>query len=688
MKGHPDVPEFIRAFAGDHRYIVDYLVEEVLLRQPDQVRLFLLQTAILDRLCGPLCDAVTGQEGGGAQLEALERGNFFVVPLDDKRHWYRYHHLFAEVLHVHLKANQPDQVAVLHRRASDWYDQNGSTADAVRHALAARDFERAADLIERAVPAMSRSRQEVAVIGWLKALPDEVFRHRPVLNGHYGALLLQSGQLDGVESRLGEAQQWLDAIADPGKPPPAPLAEMIVVDEVEFRRLPGSIATHRAGFALVTGDLAGTVKYARQALDLIPEEDHLGHGSAAALLGLVAWTNGDLETARRLYVDSMGRLLKAGHTSDVLGCSIALADMNLGLGRLREAERALERGLQLGMQTGNPALALRGTADMHVGLSEIYRERNELNTAAQHLLKSQELGPFKELAQNPYRWRAAMARIREAQRDLDGAIDLLNEAERVYYGDFSPNVRPIAAMRARVWVAQGRLGNAFDWARAQGLSAADELSYLREFEHITLARMLLAKSAGDRRDGSVLEAVGLLERLLQAAQSSARMGRAIEILVLQALAQQMLGDTPAGLALLERAMTLAEPEGYVRLFVDEGEPMARLLHEAAAGGILPGYTSRLLAGFEAKQERSAVEFALPDSRGQPSSAPQPLVEPLSHRELEVLRLFKTDLMGPEIAEELVIALSTVRTHTKSIYSKLNVTNRRAAVKRAAELGLI
>jgi LuxR family maltose regulon positive regulatory protein len=362
--------------------------------------------------------------------------------------------------------------------------------------------------------------------------------------------------------------------------------------------------------------------------------------------------------------------------------------MHIGQGHLREAMRTFERGLQLGLEPGNPALAVRGTADMHVGLSEIYRERDELDTAMQHLLRSQELGQFKELAQNPYRWRAAMARIREAQGDLEGALDLLNEAERLYYGDFSPNVRPIAAMRARVWVAQGRLGDAFDWAQTQGLSAADDLSYLHEFEHITLARMLLAKSAHDGCDQSLLEAMGLLERLLQAAQAGGRMGRTIEILVLQALAQQMLGDIPAGLALLERALTLAEPEGYVRLFVDEGQPMARLLHEAAARGILTNYTSRLLAGFEAKQQENAGESPLPDLRGQTSPSPQPLIEPLSHRELDVLRLFKTDLMGPEIAAELVIALSTVRTHTKSIYSKLNVTNRRAAVKRAAEVGLI
>src|SRR6266516_2195537 len=217
MQGHQDVPGFIRAFAGDHRYIVDYLVEEVLQRQPEPVRSFLLQTSILDRLHGPLCAAVTGQEEGNARLEALERGNFFVVPLDDKRHWYRYHHLFAEVLSAHLMAEQPDQVSALHRRASEWYEQHGSAADAIRHALAARDFARAAGLVELAVPAMGRSRQETTVLGWLKALPDQLVRARPVLSVHYAGTLLVSGELEGVEARLRDAERWLDTTADMGE---------------------------------------------------------------------------------------------------------------------------------------------------------------------------------------------------------------------------------------------------------------------------------------------------------------------------------------------------------------------------------------------------------------------------------------------------------------------------------------
>src|SRR2546421_1683342 len=305
MQGHQDVPGFIQAFAGDHRYIVDYLVEEVLQRQPESVRSFLLQTSILDRLSGPLCDAVTGQKEGQARLLALERGNFFVVPLDDKRHWYRYHHLFAEVLSAHLMAEQPDQVSTLHRRASEWYEQHGSAADAIRHALAAQDFARTADLVELAVPAMRRSRQEATLLGWLKALPDELVHCRPVLSVHYAGTILLSGELEGVEARLRDAERWLDTKADMGELALASSAEMVVVDEEEFRGLPGSIAIYRAASALALGDVADTMKYARRALDLVPEDDHLRRGSAAGLLGLAYWTSGDLEAAHRSYAECM-----------------------------------------------------------------------------------------------------------------------------------------------------------------------------------------------------------------------------------------------------------------------------------------------------------------------------------------------------------------------------------------------
>jgi LuxR family maltose regulon positive regulatory protein len=307
-------------------------------------------------------------------------------------------------------------------------------------------------------------------------------------------------------------------------------------------------------------------------------------------------------------------------------------------------------------------------------MSELHREQNDLHAATQLLLKSKELGERTGLPQNWYHWCVAMARIREAQGDLDGTLDLLGEAERLYTSDFFPNVRPVTALVTRVWVAQVRVGEALGWAREQDLDVSDDLSYLREFEHITLARVLLARSKSERRDSSMLEAMGLLEHLLQAAQAGGRTGSVIEILVLQALAHQTQGDIPAALAPLQQALSLAEPEGYVRMFVDEGSPMAHLLEEAAKDGIAPNYVRHLLIALGKAEDRPPVT--------------QGLIEPLSERELEVLRLLGTDLNGPEIARELVVSLNTMHTHTKNIYSKLGVNNRRAAVRRAEELDML
>ena len=530
------------------------------------------------------------------------------------------------------------------------------------------------------------------VLGWLKALPDELVRARPVLSVHYAGALLLNGELEGVEARLRDAEQWLDTKTDMGELALTSSAEMVVVDEAEFRGLAGNIAVYRAAIALASGDVANTMKYARRALDLVPEDDDHWRGSAAGFLGLAYWTSGDLEAAHRFYAECMARVQRAGYLSDALGCSIALADIRISQGRLREAMSTYERGLQLATEQGAPVL--RGAADMHVGMSELYRGRDDLDAATQHLLRSKELGEFAGLPQNRYRWRVAMARIREAQGDLDGAFDLLCEAERLYAGDFFPNVRPVAALVTRVWVAQGRLGEALDWARAQGLTVSDDLSYLREFEHITLARVLLARSTSDSANRSFREALGLLERLLQAAQEGERTGSVIEILVLQALAHQKRGDMPAALASLQQALTLAEPEGYVRIFVDEGPPMAVLLaklHErsrkrprAASTNVPLAYIERLLALLRGERVQEGISSAAPSA----AAPAQSLLDPLTERELEVLCLIAAGLSNRDIAARLVLALSTVKSYVNTIYSKLQVESRTQAVARARALHLL
>ncbi|RPJ45826.1 MAG: helix-turn-helix transcriptional regulator, partial [Chloroflexi bacterium] len=368
MQGRQELSGFIQAFAGNHRYIMDYLIEEVLQCQPEPVRSFLLQTSILERLHGPLCDFVTGQEDGSPPLEALQRGNFFVLPLDDKRQWYTHQHPFAEVLHAYLLTEQRNQVSALHLRASVWYEQQDSASDAIRHALAAEDFARAADLIERAFPAMTRSRQEATLLGWLKALPEAVICDRPVLCNLYAGALMQSGEMEGVEGWLLAAEQWLTSTSEGHEerleaPPPG----MVIVNQEQFRWLPGAVAMHRAGLALMLGNVDETIQHARRALDLAPEDDFLRRGGAAALQGLAFWTMGDLEAARRMYPEGIVCLQRAGHLADATGCALALADIVIAQGHLHEAMGIYEQALLLASERGESNL--RGTADMLVGMS-------------------------------------------------------------------------------------------------------------------------------------------------------------------------------------------------------------------------------------------------------------------------------------------------------------------------------
>jgi LuxR family maltose regulon positive regulatory protein len=491
---------------------------------------------------------------------------------------------------------------------------------------------------------------------------------RPVLSNGYAGSLLVRGETDGVEARLHDAERWLDAAGGVHGRPPG----MVVVDEAAFRDLPAAIAIHRAGQARILGDAAGTIAHARRALDLVPEDHYLAHGAAAALLGLSYWTAGDLESAERSYVDAMANLEKAGFLADVIGCAITLADLQIAQGRLHDAMRTYEEGLQLSIAQGGPAL--RGTADMHVGMSALSRERNDLGAALAHLRAGQELGDENGLPQNPYRVRVAMARIRQTEGDLDGALELLSEAERLYANDFSPDVRTVGAIAARVLIAAGRISEASSWVRSHSLATDDDLTYVREFEHLTLARLMVAQGTRGRTDDSIGEVLEFLARLLAAAHDGNRNGSVLDILVVQALAHHANGDSPAALASLAGALGLAEPEGYVRVFVDEGPPMATLLKLAAKQPKAPGYVRQLLAAGVALEAQRPTD--------------QPLIESLSERELEVLRLLESDLDGPDIARELSVSLATVRTHTRNIYAKLDVNSRRAAVRRATELGLL
>ena len=655
LQDRTDVTDFIAAFAGSHRFVVDYLIEEVLNRAPVHVREFLHQTAILDRLSGSLCDALTGHSGGDAMLEILERANLFVVPLDDHRRWFRYHHLFADVLRSRLLAQGPEHVASLHRLASEWYEQNGDFEDAVRHALEARDFPRAARVIEATIPQIRKSRQDSALLGWLTMLPEETIRRRPVLGVFSAWSSLVSGDIASVEPQLAAAEAVL--LSPSSESAPAHDSE----PGAELAALPVTIALYRASLALAAGDLPLVKERAETALKLAAPDDHLGRGAAAGLLGLAAGASGELEEGVRAFGEAAASLRRAGNLTDALTTTLVVADMLLPLGRLRELHARYESALREATDQLNGGLP---AADLHVGISEALWERNELDSAEEHLVVAENLGEAAFSHEHHYRWFVSMARVRRAQAQPDVALDLLTGAEHRYRRGFFADAHPIDAMKARIWVTQNRVTDARAWVDKRELTPRDELRYLNEYAHITLARLLIAERAPDVFD--------LMDRLLEAAEAGGRTGVANEIQVLQALAYSERGDDARALRSLGQALERAEPEGYVRLFVDEGAPMERLLRLSTDRGLQPDYAQRLLGAFRRGD-------------GITSGGSTDL---LSDRELQVLKLLASELTGPEVARELFVSLNTLRTHTRHIFEKLGVNSRRAAVKHAKMLGLL
>ena len=373
---------------------------------------------------------------------------------------------------------------------------------------------------------------------------------------------------------------------------------IVIVDEEQFRLLPATIASTHAYLAGTLGDVAGTIKYTRQNIDLLPEDDHYGREGATSMLGIAYFAIGDLEAAYKTFEDSFEGMRKAGDIDDVGGVFL-LADIRIAQGRLFDAVSLYEQSLELVPEQG-PVPS--GTAYLYLGLSKLYHEQGNPIAAREYLLSSEEANKYSPYQLWQYRFTLAQAKVEEDQGNLDGALELLNKAERLYFRNIVPEIRPLAALKTKVWIKQGKLNKALDWAQMKGLSVDDELSYLQEFEHLTLARVLIAQFKSEPAESYILKAVELLERLLKAAEEGKRMGSVIEILALQALAQEAQGNIPLGLVPLERALILAEPQGYVRLFVDEGIPMARLLSAAKAKMIMPKYIYKLLAVFEDEKQ--------------------------------------------------------------------------------------
>lgn len=648
LEGRDDTSAFIDDFAGSGRYVVDYLVDEVLARLPDDLGAFLMTTSALRRMSAPLCDAVTGQPGSGRKmLDRLERQNLFLVPLDAHRQWFRYHHLFADVLRGHLSEAQTQTLPEIHRRASRWFEAHGERAEAVHHALEAGDHEWAADLIERAIPELRRHRQEALFGAWMKAIPDSLVRTRPALSIAYAGVLVSLGAFEGVAERLIEAEAAITDLAHP-----APLL--------------AHVELFRTALAQVRGDVEAAAGHARRVLELAPPDDHLARAGAAGFLGIVSWTKGQLDDAAGFWTVSRDGLREQGFFADVQGTTIALADIRLTQGRLAEALRLCEAARSVATDKGRPIA--RGLADMHASLALLHLDRHELAMARQHLDRCRDLGEVWGLPQFPYRSRVAWARLEMAEGRATPAIEHLLDAERRYVSDFFPNVRPVPAQIAQFNIRIGKLDPANDWARQQAIGPDDPLTYLREFEYVTLARLFIAR--GDSE--SVEQALRLLVRLAEAAERGGRKRSLIDIHLLTALAHQARHDSTEALDALRRAIALAEPEAIRRPFLDDAAALAPIFKHLSKREAASAFLRSLTTG---------AETAAP-ARHHPD-----LIEPLSDREADVLRLLRSDLSGPEIADELTVSLNTLRTHTKNIFEKLGVNSRRAAVHRAEELQL-
>ncbi|WP_154794476.1 LuxR C-terminal-related transcriptional regulator [Occultella kanbiaonis] len=664
-----DLDGFVDAFAGSHRFVLDYLMEEVVDAQPDHVRAFLFDTSVLGELTGPLCDAITGRTDGHATLAALERANLFVIPLDDERRWYRYHHLFGTALMARLTAHDPDRVARLHRAAAAWYAGQGRLADGVPHALAGGDPELAAELVDLAVPGLRRRREDRALRDWTRALPGDAARRRPLLAASLAWAYLSEGNLAGVETWLDAAEEAMRSDRSAGPDGGVLPADLLRDRENELQALPSLLAVYRASIAQASGDITSTVAHARRALELAGE-DHMSRAAAAGFLGMAAWAAGDLPTAVDIFAEAVRSMRAAGNVADSLGATVVLAELWLGQGRPDEAERLYRRALETAEQ--HPGLSTTG--DLHVGLAGVLCERGDLDGAARHLHTARDLGEAASLLENRHRWFTASAGVRRARGDCDGAVDLLDAAEPLFMPGFFPDVHPIPAARTRIRIAQGRLDDARAWARTHHLTADAEPAYLDEFDQLTLARLEVADARPDGGAASLRDVTDRLGRLASAAESAGRTGSVIDALVVRALARHAAGDLNAALSDLGRALTLGVPAGYRRLFLDEGEPMLELLRAAVA-----------------RPDRAAPARELLDAVGQDAAseaapAAEPRDDQLSDRELEVLRLLATDLTGPEIAQRLFVSVNTLRTHTKHIFTKLGVNTRRAAVRRATEQG--
>ena len=667
------VSHFIAAFSGRHQFILDYLTDEVLAGQPSPVQTFLLQTSILERLTAPLADALlpdlqypisipdTPIPNTQSLLEHLDAANLFIHPLDGERRWYRYHRLFADLLQARLQEAHPDLPPELHRRAAAWYEEHGLAASAVHHALATQDHELAIDLIDRVVGRIDTWTHVsgATYLRWLKALPDELVRARPRLRLFAARALYATGQPHEAERLLTEVEDALRA----GGPDP------------EAENLLRPLIADRASFAIVRGDLGEGIAYAEQALANLPDDDAPARLRFTAILALARLRAGDVLQASRDFAQAIATAKATGLAIAAVPLACNLAEAQMLQGQLRAALGTCQQAREMGTLDGQPT--------PHTGFADLVEARIRYEWNELQLAERQVRAGLEQLSQGniPASFglgHALLAQIRQALGDPAGAREAMIQAvQHARDGDIPRIAHTAFALQARLWLAQGQIDQAAAWASDYRQAAPVE--YLRAAEDLVLARVLLA---GDDAPA----ALSLLDALLAPALSASRLGSAIEIQALRALALAATMGQDQALQAIEWALRTAEPEGYVRLFVDEGGAMARLLRHAARRGIAPTYTGQLLEAFETTGTRSPSLDLHP-----PSAAPgaaEALIEPLTPRELEVLHLLAEGLTNPEIARQLFVSLPTVKSHTRNIYGKLGVHKRREAVNRARQLGIL
>jgi LuxR family transcriptional regulator, maltose regulon positive regulatory protein len=680
MRGRPDKQDFITAFAGSHHFIADFLVEEVLNQQPEDLRQFLLKASILERLNAGLCDALTGRSDGRALLARLEQANLFLIGMDDERKWFRFHHLFRDLLRASLETLLPAEVPGLHRSASRWYAAAGMHEEAIGHAFAALDFELAAGQIEQAASQLDIENKIVIIDRWIEALPVELIRARPWLCVYRAWGCYWTGQREQVEPWLGAAEQGLLAAAEPGSAAPGLPAQ----SAADHQHITGHIAAIRSHYALTNEDIPGVIENSQRALELLPEGDDMRTETAVALGGAY-WGLGDVAAAERTFSKARSNALKGGNASLVVPSSCYVGMQQTKQGRLKEAMQTYRDALHYATTPGGLELPAAGFPNIKIG--DLLREWNRLDEATPYLERGVEqcqlLGQADVLADG----FVALARLQMAQGGLSRAQETLSRARQVKERTkIDPFVQCwLDDCQLRLWLCQGDFDAAARWAKTCGLTPDSPLSFHYDLNHLNLARLLLDQARRDPAGPALPDARRLLGRLLPAAEQAGWVQEEIKALILLGRACQIGGDAGGGMQALETSLRLAEHGGYLRLFLDEDSELGPLLE---ACRLKLAKSSPDLAPY---LESLAGEYPHPAPLAAPLSAAQlrrALPEPLTEREQEVLRLLASSMTSSEIAGVLFVAPSTVRTHIKSIYGKLAANRRLEAIQKAKDLGLL